>query len=179
MSECRDFDLGALAHHVKLALERSSVISGPRRMKICSMYGCELRATRPMAEPSMGVSRQPSTVQPFLARDALQNAFALQPLLLLHRQKDHAHAVLARLRQREAQPGALAREKLVRNLNQHARAIAGFRIAAASAAVRQIDQNLNALENDVVRFLALDVGYEADAARVVLVGRIVKPLGCR
>ena len=40
---------------------------------------------------------------------------------------------------------ALARKKLVRNLNQNAGAIAGFRIAAAGAAVRQIDQYLNSL----------------------------------
>ena len=74
--------------------------------------------------------------------------------------------------------GAFAREKLVRNLDQYARAIAGLRIAAASAAVRQIDQNLDALQNDVVRFLAVDVGDKADAAGVVLVGRIVKSLRC-
>ena len=41
--------------------------------------------------------------------------------------------------------GALAREELVRNLNQDAGAVAGFRIAAASAAVRQVDQDLDAL----------------------------------
>ena len=114
--------------------------------------------------------------EPFFARDALQNALALQPLVLLHREKDHANAVLAGFRQRETERGAFAREKFVRNLNQHTGAVAGFRIAAASAAVRQIDQNLNALEDDVVRFLAFDIGHKADAAGIVLVSRIVKSL---
>ena len=104
------------------------------------MYGCELRATRPMADPSMGVSRQPSTVSPSSARDALQDALALQPLLASPPAGNHAHAVFARRRQREAELGALAREELVRDLDQHAGAVAGFRVAAAGAAVRQIDQ---------------------------------------
>ena len=64
----------------------------------------------------------------------------------------------------------------MRHLNGDARAVAGFRIAAARAPVRQIDQNLNALENDVVRFLAFDIGYKADPASIALVRRIVKSL---
>ena len=50
------------------------------------------------------------------------------------------------------------------------------RIAAAGAAVRQVDQNLNALEDDVVRFLALEIRNEADSAGIVLVARVVKTL---
>ncbi len=71
---------------------------------------------------------------------------------------------------------AFPREKLVRNLDQHAGAIAGLRIAAAGAAVSQVDQNLNALDDNVVRLLALDVGDKADAAGIVLVARVVKTL---
>ncbi len=67
--------------------------------KICWIYGCEARATRPMALPSMGVSRQPSTVRPSSRDDALEDAFALQACVLLHRQEDHAHAIFARRRQ--------------------------------------------------------------------------------
>ena len=68
---------------------------------------------------------------------------------------------------------AFAREELVRNLNQDARAIAGFRIAAAGAAMRQVDQDLQPLRDDLVRLLALDVDHEANTAGVVLVARIV------
>ena len=48
-------------------------------------------------------------------------------------------------RQGEAELGAFAREELVRNLDEDAGAVAGLRIAAAGAAVRQVDENLNAL----------------------------------
>ena len=91
-------------------------------------------------------------------------------------EEGHADAVLAGGRQGEAELGALAREELVRNLDQHAGAIAGFRIAAAGAAVRQVDENLDALDDDVVRFLALDVGDEADTAGIVFVARVVETL---
>ncbi len=77
---------------------------------------------------------------------------------------------------REAQLAALAREEVVRDLDQHSGAVAGFRIASASAAVGQVDQDLNALDDNVVRLLALDVGDEADAARIMLVAGIVKTL---
>ena len=93
------------------------------------------------------------------------------------RQEDHADAVLARRGQREAECRRFAREKLVRNLNQQAGAVAGFRIAAAGAAVRQVDEDLNALFDDVVGFLAFDVGDETHAAGIVLVARVVKSLG--
>ena len=72
--------------------------------------------------------------------------------------------------------GALAREELVRNLDQDAGAVAGFRIAAAGAAMRQVDQDLQSLEDDVVRLLALDVDHETDAAGVVLVAGVVETL---
>ena len=114
--------------------------------------------------------------EPLFAHDALEDAFALQAVVRLHRQEDHADAVLARRRQGETQLGALAREELVRDLDQDAGAVAGSRIAAAGAAVRQVDQNLDALEDDVVRLLALDIGNEADAAGIVLVARVVQAL---
>ena len=114
--------------------------------------------------------------EPFLADDALEDAFALQPLVRFDRQEGHADAVLAGRRQGEAELGALAREELVRDLDQHAGAVAGFRIAAAGAAMRQVDQDLNALDDDVVRFVAFDVGNEADAAGIVLMAGIVKSL---
>ena len=78
--------------------------------------------------------------------------------------------------QRETQARRFALEESVRNLDQNARAVAGLRIATASAAMGQVDQNLDALENDVVRLPALDAGDKADAASVVLVLRAVQPL---
>ena len=82
-------------------------------------------------------------------------------------------------RQCEAEAGALALEKSVRNLDQNARAVAGLRIAAAGAAVRQINQNLNALEDDVVRFAPGNIGHETDAAGIVFLLRIIETLSRR
>ena len=72
-----------------------------------------------------------------------------------------------------------ALEKSVGNLDQNSRAIAGLRIAPASAAMGQIDQNLYAFENDVVRLPPLDAGDKPDAASVVLMLRAVKSLSRR
>ncbi len=97
----------------------------------------------------------------------------------IHRKKNHAHAVLAGRGQRETQARRFALKKSVRNLDQDARAVAGLRIAAAGAAMRQIDQDLDALQDDIVRLAALDVRDKADAASVVLVLRAVQSLSRR
>ena len=73
--------------------------------------------------------------------------------------------------QRETQAGRFALKKSVRNLNQDSRAVARLRIAAACAAMRQIDQDLDALQDDIVRLAALDAGHKTDAASVVLMLR--------
>ena len=78
--------------------------------------------------------------------------------------------------------GAFAREEFVRNLNQNAGAVARFRIAAAGAAMRQVDEDLDALFDDVVRLLAFDIGDKTHAAGIVLVAsdrRDLAQLGVR
>ena len=57
----------------------------------------------------------------------------------------------------------------MRNLQQHAGAVAGARIASACAAMGQVVEDLDALAHDIVRALTLDVDHEADPACVVLV----------
>jgi hypothetical protein len=42
--------------------------------------------------------------------------------------------------------------------------------------VRQVDQNLDAFEDDVVRPLALEIRNKANSAGIVLVARVVKAL---
>jgi hypothetical protein len=42
--------------------------------------------------------------------------------------------------------------------------------------MREVDENLQTLSDDVVRFLALDVDHEADATGVVFVAGIVETL---
>jgi hypothetical protein len=64
-------------------------------------------------------------------------------------------------------------------LNHAACAVADQRIGADGAAMVEIDQDAQALMDDVVGPVALDIGHEADAARVVLVAWVVKSLFLR
>ena len=66
-----------------------------------------------------------------------------------------------------------SRKKLIRDLDQNAGAVACQRIGADRAAMGEVAQDLQALLDDGVALRALDVRDEADAAGVVLVGRIV------
>jgi len=56
----------------------------------------------------------------------------------------------------------------VRNLDGDARAIAGFGIAAASAAMGQVDQDLNAFADDLMLFFAIEVDDKTHPAGIVL-----------
>jgi hypothetical protein len=64
-------------------------------------------------------------------------------------------------------------------LDQDARAVAGVGLAAAGAAVLQIDEHLEAALNDGVRTLSLYIDDEADATRVVLESGVIQALGLR
>ena len=97
--------------------------------------------------------------------------------MALDGKEDHTHAILARGRQSKTEAPGFPREKGVRDLNQNARPVAGFRIAPACAAVRQVDEDLNPLLDNVVRFLSLDVGHETNAAGIVFMAGMIETLG--
>ena len=71
--------------------------------------------------------------------------------------------------------GPVAQER-IGNLDQDAGAVADQRIGAHRAAMVEIDQELQALADDLVGLCALDVGDKADAAGVMLVARVVETL---
>jgi hypothetical protein len=83
------------------------------------------------------------------------------------------------LGQAETETGTVPGEKLVRNLDQHTRAIAGFGIAAGSAPVSEIDQDLDTLQNDVMRTMAFYAGHKTDATGIVFVTGMVEALRFR
>ncbi len=56
------------------------------------------------------------------------------------------------------------------------RAVAGQRIGADRAAMIQVEQDLQPLLDQIVALVTLDMRDEADAAGVVLVGRVIEPL---
>src|SRR5260370_1091061 len=99
--------------------------------------------------------------------------------MLLHREERHTDAIGPGLRKRKSQLLAFTHKELMRNLDEDARAVAGFRIAAARAAMRQVEKNLDSLADDVVALMAADAGDEPDPAGVVLVRRVVETLGGR
>src|SRR5204862_2045574 len=71
-------------------------------------------------------------------------------------------------------------QQLIRHLDHAAGAVADQRIRADRAAVIEVDEDLQAALDDVVRFSAFDVNDKADAARIMLVARIVEsPIGLR
>jgi hypothetical protein len=59
------------------------------------------------------------------------------------------------------------------DLEENAGAVSGLGIAPAGSAVRQVEQDLDSFGYDVVTFMASDVGYESDAAGVMLLRRVV------
>jgi hypothetical protein len=67
----------------------------------------------------------------------------------------------------------------VRNLHQDAGAVAGARVGADRAAMLEIAENAERVGDDLVRFLALDIGDEADAAGILFQRGIVETLGGR
>ncbi len=95
------------------------------------------------------------------------------------RHEQHADAVLAGLRQRDAELLRLAREELVRDLHQDAGAVAGARIGADRAAMLEIAENLQRVLHDLLGLAALDVGNEADAAGILGESGIVEAASFR
>jgi hypothetical protein len=96
--------------------------------------------------------------------------------MLFHRKEGHSHRIFARRRQGKAEGFALSREEFMRDLNQQPGAVAGFGIASASAAMREIDQDLNSLLDNLMALLAANAGNEADPTGVMLEGWIVETL---
>jgi hypothetical protein len=96
--------------------------------------------------------------------------------VLLDGEKGHPHAVGARLGQSKPELAAFPHEEFVRDLNQNAGTVAGFRIATTRAPMRQVDQYFNSLADNLMAFFAANAGYKANAARVMLVRRVVETL---
>ncbi len=115
----------------------------------------------------------------FLDDDRLDALLAETPLLIIAGQKEHAHPVLARNGQPQSEPPSLLLEEAMGHLHENPRPVAGLRIAPRGAAVREVDEYLQALLDELVRLTTVDVADEADPARVVFEAGIVESLACR
>jgi len=83
------------------------------------------------------------------------------------------------LRQLETDLGRLACKESVRDLHQDAGAVTSTRIGTDRAAMLQIAENVERVENDLMRLLAFYVGDKADPARILFETRIVHALSRR
>ena len=171
--------LGALAKDVKLAVELLDV----------QVFRTLSLADENLFDPRLGLARQPPDgaavrrhfapaqhAMAFLSYNPLDHAVYIRLVLGLLREKNHPDAVLAGGRQIEAQCLGLAGEELVRHLDQQPSAVARIGVTTASPPVGQVDEDFEALLDDLVRRTSLDVGDEADSAGVMLVPGVVQPL---
>ena len=175
-AERLDVGAGRLADHIQLALQRvlhdHVVPAANEHLADDRLLGAHCWAHRHVA-----VHRHVAPAQQHLAFEldgALQLFLASQTRRVLLRQKDHADAVFAGRRQLDALLGHLLAVELVGHLDQDARAVAHQLVGPHGAAVVEVFQNLERLGDDCVAFFALDVRHKADAARVVLVRRVVQ-----
>src|SRR5262249_57406685 len=86
-------------------------------------------------------------------------------------------SVCARRRKFDSHLLHFPHEEFVGYLDQYSGAVPRQGIAAARPAMRQVVEHLQPLLDDIVRFDALDIHHEADAASVVFVLGIVETLG--
>jgi hypothetical protein len=108
---------------------------------------------------------------------ALELLLAGPPRGILLRQEHHADAVLSRRRQLHAPCGHFVPKQLVGNLQQDTGPVAEELVRAGRPAVIEVQQDAQAVLDDLVALDTLDVRNEPDAAGIVLVFRVVEPLG--
>ncbi len=98
------------------------------------------------------------------------------PRLGLLRQEAHRHGIMAGLRKTDLVLVRPIAEQKVRGLNQHACPVPDQGIGADGPPVVEIEQNLQRVADEVVRFAAFDIDHKSDTARVMLVPRVIKTL---
>src|SRR4029078_6214370 len=112
----------------------------------------------------------------FFRAQARPDLLAVRAPLGVAGQEDDPRAVAPGRGQRDPDLVALLGQEAVRHLHEDAGAVARVLLAAARAAVLEVEQDLHTLLDDRVRLASMRVHDEADAAAVVLVRRIVESL---
>ena len=106
----------------------------------------------------------------------LKHAAGILYALVVLREEQHGHAIVALCRQNLAALLSLFTEKVMRNLEQDASAVAGVLLESRAAAVLQVDQNGQRIVQDLVMALAVDIGKRADATCIVVEFGAIKAL---
>jgi hypothetical protein len=113
---------------------------------------------------------------PFSGYDVLKLFFQLSRQRFILRQKNDTHAIVTFSRELPALFFGHFGNKPSRHLHEDASTIAGIRLRPTGSPVIQINQHLEAIFHDLMRFFALHVRDEADATGVVLKLRIIEAL---
>ena len=106
----------------------------------------------------------------------LKYASGILYALVVLREEQHGHAIVALCRQNLAALLSLFTEKVMRNLEQDASAVAGILLESRTAAVLQVDQNGQRVVQNLVMALAVDIGKRADATCIVVEFGAIKAL---
>ena len=106
----------------------------------------------------------------------LKHATGILYALAVLREEQHGHAIVALCRQNLAALLGLFTEKVMRNLEQDAGAVAGVLLESRTAAVLQVDQNGQRVVQNLVMALAVDIGKRADATCIVVEFGAIKAL---
>ena len=168
---------GALANDVELPLEGVLIEPVGRADEELLDARHALERGRPeIGAVRIGRHDTPAEEALPLRFDRLQErGLAVRALLVVGRQKDVADAVLARLGKVDAELLlGRATQELVWDSGEHPGAVAGVRLRTAGAAVVHVAEDAVGVLDDLVGRHALDLGNEADAARVLLVRGVVE-----
>ena len=106
----------------------------------------------------------------------LKHAAGILYALVVLRKEQHGHAIVALCRQNLAALLSLFTEKVMRNLEQDASAVASVLLESRAAAVLQVDQNGQRVVQNLVMALTVDIGKRADATCVVVEFGAIKAL---
>ena len=106
----------------------------------------------------------------------LKHAAGILYALVVLREEQHCHAIVALCRQNLAALLSLFTEKVMRNLEQDASAVAGVLLESRAAAVLQVDQNGQCIVQNLVMALTVDIGKRADATCIVVEFGAIKAL---
>ena len=106
----------------------------------------------------------------------LKHATGILYALVVLREEQHGHAIVALCRQNLAALLSLFAEKVMRDLKQDAGAVAGILLESRTAAVLQVYQNGQRIVQNLVMALAVDIGKRADATCIVVEFGAIKAL---
>ena len=172
-----DFALSDLPDDEQLALERRGVRPGA----LADEQLADHRLTLPgdvtddrRVHGNVAPAEEPL---PLLFNGAHDDRLARLALCAVLRQKHDAGRVAAGLRKVDSLLRHFAAQEIVRHLEQHPGAVAGFGVAARRAAVREIGQHLEPVPDDLIGLHAANVRHNAYSTGAVLELGTVQPKG--